>query len=496
MASGGRSLTLGPGSKISTHLRGDMLPRLLLLVYAVSARSLPSPPTRASLALRGGGSAEHDAYVQRTEARLKTQVEIDGHSSGSTIAECVFNLVNNVAGAGLLTLSAGMAMGVGYGPAVGVALALGAVSAATFSMIGWSCDRLNASTFGELWAATLGKGTAWVIDAFIAAMCASACVVYSGIIGDVGRPLLHLAGANPAWNTRAAHIVGSAVGVLLPLCLAKSLAFLAYTSLLGLGAVLYTALFVAIRYFDGSYAPGGALRAQLVAAGGAAPAFAHASAWGLSPKAFVLLSNFGLAYIAHYNAPKFYSDLERRSPQRFDRVVLVAFSVLALLYTGVMVLGHLTFGDVTRSNLLLNYAEGDALAVLGRVATALSILFGYPLAFVGLRDSVGGLCRHWPQTLGWAAAPAARGPLTVGLVAAATTAAVLLTDIGLVVGLTGAVMGSAIVYVVPACIFLRAAELSGAKLPRATKAAATALVPLGAFLGVLGVYFTLKEFSA
>ena len=48
----------------------------------------------------------------------------------------------------------------------------------------------------------------------------------------------------------------------------------------------------------------------------------------------------------------------------------------------------------------------------------------------------------------------------------------------------------------PACIFLRAAELSGAKLPRATKAAATALVPLGAFLGVLGVYFTLKEFSA
>ena len=42
----------------------------------------------------------------------------------------------------------------------------------------------------------------------------------------------------------------------------------------------------------------------------------------------------------------------------------------------------------------------------------------------------------------------------------------------------------------------RAAELSGAKLPRATKAAATALVPLGAFLSVLGVYFTLKEFSA
>ena len=72
--------------------------------------------------------------------------------------------------------------------------------------------------------------------------------------------------------------------------------------------------------------------------------------------------------------------------------MLVAFAVLALLYTGVMVLGHLTFGDATRSNLLLNYAEGDALAVLGRVATALSILFGYPLACVSAAAlySVGG----------------------------------------------------------------------------------------------------------
>ena len=82
-------------------------------------RRAPRSPCAAAALHR-----EHGTYVG---SAIKAQAEIDGHSSGSTIAECVFNLVNNVAGAGLLTLSAGMAMGVGYGPAITVALALGAV---------------------------------------------------------------------------------------------------------------------------------------------------------------------------------------------------------------------------------------------------------------------------------------------------------------------------------------------------------------------------------
>ena len=62
-------------------------------------------------------------------------------------------------------------------------------------------------------------------------------------------------------------------------------------------------------------------------------------------------------------------------------------SVLALLYTAIMLLGYCTFGDHAASNLLRNYAQGDSLALLGRLATFVSILFGYPLAMVGLRDA-------------------------------------------------------------------------------------------------------------
>ena len=58
--------------------------------------------------------------------------------------------------------------------------------------------------------------------------------------------------------------------------------------------------------------------------------FEQASAWGLDPKIFVLFSNLGLAYIAHYNAPKFYSELERPSPARFNKVRFVSPTALRL----------------------------------------------------------------------------------------------------------------------------------------------------------------------
>ena len=73
--------------------------------------------------------------------------------------------------------------------------------------------------------------------------------------------------------------------------------------------------------------------------------------------------------------------------------------------------------------------------------------------------------------------------LTLAFLAAISAVAILLTDIGIVVGLSGALLGASIVYIFPALIYTQVA---------APSPAVYALVPLGAFLGLLGVWQTLK----
>ena len=106
----------------------------------------------------------------------------------------VIQIVNNVAGAGILTLSAGMAGGVGSVPATLLCVALGIISGWTFHLIGASCELTGQMSFKSLWAATLGEGTAWIVDASIALMCFSAAIIYAGILGDTSTQLLSLTG--------------------------------------------------------------------------------------------------------------------------------------------------------------------------------------------------------------------------------------------------------------------------------------------------------------
>lgn len=97
-----------------------------------SPQTLPrNPPQKfkksssAGVLPRGGGNAEGKA----------------------TITASVFNLVNNVAGAGILTLAAGMASGSGWIPAILICAVLGALSGHSFAIIGDACELTGEADF-------------------------------------------------------------------------------------------------------------------------------------------------------------------------------------------------------------------------------------------------------------------------------------------------------------------------------------------------------------
>lgn len=91
----------------------------------------PAAVTSSSIQ-RGGGGKAADASDEK---------------AGASMAASIFNLVNNVAGAGILTLAAGKASGTGWIPAVAIVAFLGWASSTTFRMIAKACELTGENDF-------------------------------------------------------------------------------------------------------------------------------------------------------------------------------------------------------------------------------------------------------------------------------------------------------------------------------------------------------------
>lgn len=409
----------------------------------------------------------------------------------ATVAASTFNLAKSIIGAGVLSLPSGVAFfsdsPTALLPAVGICTVMGLVAAYTFSLIGKACEQHNASSFADAWSKSVDPKTAWMISGGITAKCFFASLAYSIIIGDSFASLAKTFGL-PAMLAQRTNIILLLTSVVLfPLCSLKSLNSLAPFSLLGLGGTLYTAVVMAIRYFDGSYAAGGKFFNAMAAS--ARPTFS-ASGGGLNVKAFVLLSMLSTSYISHYNAPKFYAELKNTSMPRFNKVVSLAFAASIIAFCFMMSTGFLTFGGSTLGFVLNNYASGDTLISFARLAIGLALLTGYPFTFSALREGILDLANIKEETK----RSDALRPLTVGLLAIVTGLAIVLRDVGFVVSISGAMFGAALMFVVPALMNIANTKaLAKQKNIALTSgenfeiAANYGIVGTGVSLGVLGV---------
>ena len=88
--------------------------------------------------------------------------------------------------------------------------------------------------------------------------------------------------------------------------------------------------------------------------------------------------------------------------------------------------------------ILNNYATADSLAFLARVGIGASIIFSFPLNFVGLREGVLGMLGLKEQ----ANKPSVHWITTIALMCVTNGVALVLKDLGLIVALGGAILGS------------------------------------------------------
>jgi amino acid permease len=455
-------------------------------------RVLQGPSSRhwgAVQSLRGGAAASPKARSVKRSPVTNVKNKKPLGTGTATVANEVFNLVKAIVGVGVLSLPAGIAAFSGsrsaIGPSVLIMTAIGLLSAQGFATIGRVCSYTSSASYRQAWSRSVGESTSWIPAYSTTFKTFLACLAFSMVLKDTFTSLLR-------FDDPPLVLVGVTTVILLPLCSKKSLASLAPFSLLGVLGMAYTFVAMTIRYLDGSYSSSSKTNLLAdIATASLRPKFGTTNGWTdvLSPNSLILTCMLSTAFMAHFNAPKFYLELYDNTLPRYHAVVYTSFGISILLMAGMTAMGFLTFGSSSSGLILNNYSPNDVLIFGSRLAVALSLVFSYPLAFQGCRDGILDLLNFSPKQR---ADDNVVNLTTLVLLSVVTFLAIVLKDVSLVLSLGGATLGNALTYVYPAIMYYSVVKKQKRK-ETANVALSVVSAVLGIFMGAVGAKMALDK---
>jgi hypothetical protein len=208
-------------------------------------------------------TAHHLLTHKNARYSLRCMFQQEAWSTGTaTVSNEILNLLKNIVGSGGLSLPAGIAaFGNAPGailPALLVIFVMAIINAYSFSLLGRVCSVTKSKTYQEAWDRSFGRRHGKKYNLFIGLVVTFKAVLgtwsFSIVIASTCQPLLQSMGLT---LTKSETLVAVSSLVLLPLCLREQLSSLAGFSAVGQIGTLLTAFTMALRYFDGSYRPGG-----------------------------------------------------------------------------------------------------------------------------------------------------------------------------------------------------------------------------------------------
>lgn len=398
---------------------------------------------------------------------------------GTTAAMSVVTLCKGMIGVGIFSLPVALKKG-SVVPGLVALVFTGFVAATAFYMIGYACAQWRVSNFRDAWARTVGPGSRFsgTLDWTIFVNGCLSLVTYCIIMADFfSKSLAGLLGAHhPLALGRLAAVLLVAVCVLIPICLTPDLRGLQNTSALGLLALGYAVLLILVDACMSPPAPATGLK------------FAEPTL-GI----FESIALFSHAYVAHYNGPKLYAGLQRRSLQQWSTVVGTSYAIAVASYIVFSLAGLRRFGAAVDGNLMGMYPPTNAV-MLAWMSLGFSTAMTYPLIFNSWRDScVGVVCRVTGKNEDGEGAAQLRKLVTFVAVPISALIGGCMTDLGVANALAGSVTGGLIAYVFPAAMFYKAVKDQGgahlqigASKRKLLKACAVAVGLTGILFCVLG----------
>jgi amino acid permease len=178
---------------------------------------------------------------------LETDKSSTGHHTAGLFSS-VLNLIKNLIGASMLAMPYGASLS-GLVPSFVICILIGSISAFTFGLLGILCRETKLDTYRQVCEHYLGKKWGIAVDFILALYALPTCIGYCVFTCDCMQVMLldiFPDGSGKFYTSRAFIALVASVFILIPLCSFSKLQSLTWTSVLGLGALLYCYIFVAV----------------------------------------------------------------------------------------------------------------------------------------------------------------------------------------------------------------------------------------------------------
>ena len=256
----------------------------------------------------------------------------------------------------------------------------------------------------------------------------------------------------PFWCNRNFIVLCFLFFPMIPLSLKKNMKSLAFASILGLISVLYAVSMVAQDSIRHLVEPHPTI--PLPGEKGGAKLFV------VDMSIFFALPIVCLAYLNHPNIHATVEELENPTRKRVKSMVAGSTGLSTTLYLIMGMLGYMRFGNIVEDDILLNYINlnwtNTVLFNTCRVAMVMCLVVSYPLILFPCRMCLHALLKDaLPESLKHFGGAFYFRMETFLIIGCAFTVSYFVPQIKTAFGLTGAITGCLMVYILPPLFYLK-----------------------------------------
>jgi len=403
-------------------------------------------------------------------------------SSRTTAREATINLICGGLGTGMLSLPWTMA-GASVLPGVVIILAVVIVNIWTIVILIHAAERhqqFNLGALLRLLPGRLGPAAQLLTDVAIWATIYLTLVGYVDAIHDSSLLLL----PKDSWLTQGRlPLTGCASLIALPLCFLDQ-KYLSFTSILGILANVNLLMFIFVTFGQRAAADDLGKGSCLL---------------GFGKGTLTMVSSATNSIIVQMCILPMYEALEHRSPERYTKVLLIAFACLAVLLSVFATVAYLVVGPLVEGNVLKNFPPTTLWARTTQVGMIVVIFAVYPIFLMPMVAPLRVLDLSWfsrscPDEDGdRTSLPLAESrrsmfvnAVTVVIVAAAFVGAICVPDLGFINALNGSIEVGVFTAMGPGLIGLCLLDRSSL----VWKTSVGTLLAMGVVFFVLGLVFT------